>query len=314
MNFSVFFISLSRSLCRLCWSADGEVSERWWHVHACKYTHTLTVTVHTPNHTKRMHLQLEHLLNTGHKTVAINVGRRDGRPGLMELHFARSCMDNNYYIDGCFYVSLSRSIESSAGLKVLKPPREEVSSDGSYLICKLLLLYYLHFLYRSTFILLSVKCWVFSGFRNLSNSDLDYRVFNVCTWSFLSNSDVDYRILNVCMWSFLCMHMHTGVGHTDSKSANNIFDSEKKVIRFFLWSWWGSYSGQWCHRILSLTFYQLSHPVTPNGYLEALQRTVQVTWATGLHVWPVNKQKNMWWLRMWKHPNEQNWRKWLFMK
>ena len=153
----------------------------------CMQTHShayTTVTVHTPNHTKRMHLQLEHLLNTGHKTVAINVssvGRRDGRPGLMELHFVRSCMDNNYYIDGRFYLSLSRSIESSAGLNVLKPPREEVSSDGSYLMCKLLLLYYLHFLYRSTFILLSVKCWVFSGFRNLSNSDLDYRVFNVCT-------------------------------------------------------------------------------------------------------------------------------------
>ena len=51
-------------------------------------------------------------------------------------------------------------------------------------------------------------CWVFSCFRNPPNSGMDYRIFHVC------------------MWSFLCMRMHTGVGHTDSESAQH-FDSEK---------------------------------------------------------------------------------------
>ena len=36
--------------------------------------------------------------------------------------------------------------------------------------------------------------------------------------------DMDYRIFNVRM--FLCMHMHTGMEHTDNESAQH-FDSEK---------------------------------------------------------------------------------------
>ena len=44
-------------------------------------------------------------------------------------------------------------------------------------------------------------CWVFSCFRNPRNSDINYRIFNV-------------RV-----WSFLCVRIHTGVGHTDSESA-----------------------------------------------------------------------------------------------
>ena len=48
-------------------------------------------------------------------------------------------------------------------------------------------------------------CWVFSFFRNPLNSDMDYRIFNVRTWS------------------FLCVRMHTGVEHTDSESAQFVF-------------------------------------------------------------------------------------------
>ena len=53
-------------------------------------------------------------------------------------------------------------------------------------------------------------CWVFLCFRNPPDSDMDYRIFNVC------------------MWSFLCVHVHTGVGHTDSESAQ-LFLLEKKM-------------------------------------------------------------------------------------
>ena len=42
-----------------------------------------------------------------------------------------------------------------------------------------------------------------------------------------SNSNIDYRIFNVHM--FLCMRIHTGVGHTDIESAQ-LFDSEKLTI------------------------------------------------------------------------------------
>ena len=45
-------------------------------------------------------------------------------------------------------------------------------------------------------------CWVFSCFRSPPNSDMDYRIFIVHTWS------------------FLCMRVHTGVGHTDGESAH----------------------------------------------------------------------------------------------
>ena len=33
------------------------------------------------------------------------------------------------------------------------------------------------------------------------------------------NSDTDYRILNVLTWSFVCVRIHTGVGHTVAGSA-----------------------------------------------------------------------------------------------
>ena len=56
---------------------------------------------------------------------------------------------------------------------------------------------------------LQSACWVFSCFRNPPR-----------------NSDMDYRICNMRTWSFLCVSIHTGVGHTDNESAQH-FDSEK---------------------------------------------------------------------------------------
>ena len=47
-------------------------------------------------------------------------------------------------------------------------------------------------------------CWVFSCFRNPPTSDMDYRIFNVRTGS-------------------LCVCIHTGVRHTDIKSAQHFW-------------------------------------------------------------------------------------------
>ena len=72
--------------------------------------------------------------------------------------------------------------------------------------------YYFHWLYRSTFILLSGPqsvSWVFSCFRNPPKSDMSYRIFNVR------------------MWSFLCVRIHTRGLSTQTASQHNIFDSEK---------------------------------------------------------------------------------------
>ena len=52
-------------------------------------------------------------------------------------------------------------------------------------------------------------CWVFSCFRNPPNSDIDYRIFNVRTWS------------------LLCVRIHAGVLDTSAAIQHNIFDSEK---------------------------------------------------------------------------------------
>ena len=60
-------------------------------------------------------------------------------------------------------------------------------------------------------------CWLFLCFHNPPNSDMDYRIFNVSTWSFA--------------W----VRIHTGVGHTDSESAQPFW--LKKPSKFFLCSW-----------------------------------------------------------------------------
>ena len=58
-------------------------------------------------------------------------------------------------------------------------------------------------------------CWVSSYFRNPPNSD--------------------YRIFSVHMWLFLCVRIHTGVGHTNSESAQHFWLG--KARNFFLCSW-----------------------------------------------------------------------------
>ena len=72
-------------------------------------------------------------------------------------------------------------------------------------------------------LLLFSACWIFSCFRNPPNSDMDYRIFTVRTWSFLR------------------MHIHTGVGHTDSESAQHFWLG--KTHKFFLCSWLDSNLG-----------------------------------------------------------------------
>ena len=55
-------------------------------------------------------------------------------------------------INRCVCLNLSKSTQTAAGLNALKP-----AANGRYFMCKPLP-YYLHLLYRRTFILLSVKC------------------------------------------------------------------------------------------------------------------------------------------------------------
>ena len=69
-------------------------------------------------------------------------------------------------------------------------------------------------------LLLFSACWVFSCLHNPPNSDMDYRIFNVRTWSFLR------------------VHIHTRVGHIDSKSAQHFWQG--KTHTFFVCSWWDS--------------------------------------------------------------------------
>ena len=70
-------------------------------------------------------------------------------------------------------------------------------------------------------------CWVVLCFRNPLNSDMDYRICSVRTWS------------------FLCVRIHTGVRHTDSESAQQFWlgTTPKKL----LCSWQDSN-----HRLLDL--------------------------------------------------------------
>ena len=94
--------------------------------------------------------------------------------------------NNNYYIDGRIYLNLSKSIQSTAGLKALKPV-----ANGRSLMCKSLP-YYLHLLYRST--LNPSVSKVHAGSFCVSV------IHQTLTW-----------IFNVRMWSLLCMHIHTWV-------------------------------------------------------------------------------------------------------
>ena len=73
------------------------------------------------------------------------------------------------------------------------------------------------------------------------------------------DSEMDYRIFNVRTWSFLCVRVHTRVGYTDSEPAQHFWLGKTLTICYCapkgVWT-----SGLW---ISSPTSYQLSHPVTP---------------------------------------------------
>ena len=84
-------------------------------------------------------------------------------------------------------------------------------------------------------------CWVFSCFRNPPNSDMDYKICILRTWS------------------FLCACIHTGVGHIDSESAQHF--CLWKTHKLFLHSWQDLNLGPLDP---SSTLYQLSHLITPN--------------------------------------------------
>ena len=65
-------------------------------------------------------------------------------------------------------------------------------------------------------------------------------------WYFFSsfrdpqNTDMDYRTLNVLTWSFLCVYIHTGVGHTDTKSAQPFWLGKTHTFFLCFWRDWNS--------------------------------------------------------------------------
>ena len=68
-----------------------------------------------------------------------------------------------------------------------------------------------------------------------------------------------YMIFNMRMWSFLCMRMHMGVGHSNSKSAQH-FWLWKTLTNLYCAPDGVRISGVW---ILFLMLYQLSQHILP---------------------------------------------------
>ena len=108
-------------------------------------------------------------------------------------------------------------------------------------------------------------CWVFSWFRNPTNSDMDYRIFNVRTWS-------DH--LYVCVYTW-------GLG-TLTTSQHNILDWKPLTnfscapdgagISDFSQTWWWSVVCLWSQfsthydgQGLSATFQYKDQKTTTNG-------------------------------------------------
>ena len=87
--------------------------------------------------------------------------------------------------------------------------------------------------------------WVFTCYHNPPNSDMDYKIFNVRTWSFLR------------------VRIHTGVGHTDSESAQHVWLGQTLTNRSCAPDADGIRTLS--HWLSSLTFYQLSPPPSPRN-------------------------------------------------
>ena len=75
---------------------------------------------------------------------------------------------------------------------------------------------------------------------------------------------MDYRVFNVR--TFLCMHIHTGVGHTDNESEQH-FGLGKSLTNFSCAPNGNRTSGHGIHWISRPTLHQLSHHVPPIAVL-----------------------------------------------
>ena len=88
-------------------------------------------------------------------------------------------------------------------------------------------------------------CWFFSCFHNPPNSD------------------VDYRIVNVPTWSFLCMRVHTGTAWAHRQRVSTTFFDMEKLSQFFSCaSDAGGIRTSVKKNTSSPKLYQQSHPVT----------------------------------------------------
>ena len=144
-----------------------------------------------------------------------------------------------YCIDRRIYLDLFNSSQSSTGLKALKP-----AANGRSLMCKSSP-YYFHWLYISTFILLSAKCML---------------RLSVMHWT-----------LTWTTWSLTCVRDHScaciytrGVGHSAGESAQHFWI--EKTYNFFYCAPDGIRTcpfGSWVRRST-----HWATPVTPSFPLE----------------------------------------------
>ena len=103
-------------------------------------------------------------------------------------------------------------------------------------------------------------CWGFSCFSNPPNSDMDYKIFNVHTWSSL----------------WVHIYIHTRVGHIDNESAQHFW--LRKTHKFFLCSWRGLNLG-------SLDLLSDAPPIEPprhhNTRYQYYQKCMHGIWRAG---------------------------------
>ena len=82
-------------------------------------------------------------------------------------------------------------------------------------------------------------------------------------FSYPSNSDMDYGIFNVRTWSFLCVRICTGVGHTHRPRVSTTLFTRKNSHKVFLCSWRGSNLGSLDLESDALTIEPPLHPIPP---------------------------------------------------
>ena len=122
--------------------------------------------------------------------------------------------------------------------------RAEICLKTVQVITLLLTFIVQSYIYRS--VSKKSACWVFSCFRK--STELWHRL-----------QDISRAYVIILMRANI--YMHTGGWAQHRQRVSTTFLT-RQIHRCFLCSWRDSNSGHWCHKHLSSTLYQLSHPVT----------------------------------------------------